>query len=156
MSDGAVMGPAMPFEQTSVRGFLRQRMVKHVHRALGLGALVDEFETDQLAQLVLYRAATLPHGIQQAEREFSPDHRGGLEKPFGFVWQSVDPRHYDIVDRVRDHEIRAQVPRFPGMQCQLLEEKRIAVAFGDDLLGQQVDELLGPKHRADHQGAILP
>ena len=156
MSDGAVMGPAMPFEQTSVRGFLRQRMAKHVDRALGLDALVDEFETDQLAQLVFYRPAALPHGIQQAKREFPSDHRGGLEKPFGFVRQSVDPRHHDVVDRIRDHEIRAQIPRLAGMQCQLLEEKRIAVAFGDDFLGQQVDELLRPKHRADHQDAVVP
>jgi Protein of unknown function (DUF1348) len=28
---------------------------------------------------------------------------GSLQKSFGFVGQSVDPRHDDVVDRVRNH-----------------------------------------------------
>ena len=139
MSDGAVMGPAMPLEQTSVRGFLGQRMAENVDRSLGCGALVDEFVADQLAQMVFRRPEALPYGIQQAQREFSADHRGGLQKPFGFVRQSIDPRHHDVVNRIRHHEIGAQLPRLADMQCQLLEEKRVAVPLSDNFLGHQVD-----------------
>ena len=89
--------------------------------------------------MVFDRTGTIPHRIQQPQREFSADHRGGLQKPFGFVRQSIDPRHHDVVDRIRHHEIGAQLPRLADMQCQLLEEKRVAVPLSDNFLGHQVD-----------------
>ncbi len=50
----------------------------------------------------------------------------------------------------------AKVPRLAGVQCQLLEKKRIAVGLGDDFLGHQVDQMLRPEHRANHLNAVVP
>jgi hypothetical protein len=109
VSNGAVIGAAMPLKQVAIGGLLRQRMPKDVNRPVSLGALVDEFETAQLAELVFSRSRVLPHGIQQTEREFPTDHRGGLEKPFGFVRQSIDPRHHGG-PRARESEDAGHYP----------------------------------------------
>ena len=156
MSDGAVIGAATALEEVAVGGFLRQRVTKDVNRPLGLAALVDEFETAELAQLVFGRAGTVPHRVQQGQREFPADHRSDLQQPLGLLRQPIDPRHHDIVDRVRNHQVRADVPRLAGIQCQLLEKERIAICLGDDFMGDQVDEVLGAEHRADHLNAVVP
>ena len=131
-------------------------MTKNVNRSLGLDALVDEFETAQLAQLVVNRPSALPYRLQQAQREFPADHRGNLEKSLSLLRQSVDPRHHDIMDRVRHHQVRSQVPRFSCVQCQLFQKKRVAIGLGNNFLGYQVDQMLCPEHRADHLHAVVP
>lgn len=83
---------------------------------------MDEFETGQLAQLIFKRARTLPHGAQQAQREFAADHGCHLQEPLGPLRQPVDARHHDVVDRVGHHQVASQVPGLAGVQGQLLEK----------------------------------
>ena len=145
----------MPLEQAAIGGFLGQRMPKDVDGPLGFDALVDEFELAQLAQLIFDRSRPAPYCAQQAQRKFSTDHRGGLEKSFRVVRQPVDARHHDVVDRVRDQEVRSEIACLAGVQRQLLEKKRIALGLRDDFLGYQLNEALRPKHRPDHVQAVV-
>src|SRR2546425_523696 len=130
-----MIGAAMALEQAAIDRFLGQRMPKDVYLPVGLDALVNELETAQFAQLGVEGRSALPYRAQEVEREFSTDHRSGLQKLFRFVRQSIDPRHHDIVDRVRNHEVRSKVPCLARVERELLEEKGIAIGLGDDFLG---------------------
>jgi hypothetical protein len=55
MSDGAVVGPAMPLEHAAIGCFLGQRVAKDKKGPVGLNAFVEEFETAQLVQLIFER-----------------------------------------------------------------------------------------------------
>jgi len=65
LSDRGMMGAAMPFEQAAISGFLGQGMAKGIDRPLSLDALVDEFETAKLTQLVLQRCRAMPQRREQ-------------------------------------------------------------------------------------------
>ncbi len=153
---GAMIGAAMPLEQTSIGRFLRQRMPKDVGSPFGLDTLIDEFETAELAQLGFEGLRAIPHRPQQPQRELPADDRRDLKKLLCLLGQSIDPRHHDIMDRVRHHQIRSKVSRFARVEGQLLEKKRITVALGDDFLGYQVDQTLHPKHRSNDIDAVVP
>src|SRR5215831_20374729 len=65
MSDGAVTGAAVAFEQTPIGRFLCQRVPEDVSGSLGHSALGDEFETAQLAQPVFQSPQVAPYRTQQ-------------------------------------------------------------------------------------------
>jgi hypothetical protein len=78
-----------------------------------------------------------------------------LQKLFRFVRQPVDAGHHDVMDRVRHHEIGSEILCFARVQRELLEEERVSIGFGDDFLGDQVDEALGAEHRPNHLTAVV-
>ena len=88
------------------------------------------------------RLCALPYRLEQAIGEFPADHRGNLQKPLGRPRQAVDPRHDDVVDRVWNPGGRLPTSVLAGMQRELFEEKRIAVALVDDCRGHRLGPLL--------------
>jgi hypothetical protein len=78
-----------------------------------------------------------------------------LKHSFRRLGQPVDPRHDDVVDCVRHHQVRPNSYRLTSVKRQLFEEKGIAVALGDDFLGQQLDQAIGAQHRANNIEAVV-
>src|ERR1700730_234566 len=131
-------------------------MAKDVYDPITYDALIDEFETIELAEQAFQRRRVPPYGGQQAHRELPADDRGNLQKPFGLLGKPIDARHHNIVDRIRHHLDGSKVLRLAGMKGQLLEKEGKARRLGDDLLGGQFDEPLDVKHRADDVDTVVP
>ncbi len=155
-SDIGMIGGAVPLEQAAVGRLLRQPMAKDEEASLRLDPLVDEFETAQFAQLTVERTAPFPYRPQQAKREFTTDHRGVLQQLLGCRRQPIDARHDNAVNGLGDHQIRAMIADFAGVQSELFEKQRVAVGLGDDLLGQRIGETVLSQHGADDVKAVVP
>ena len=64
LSDGAMVGAAMPLQQAAIGGFLGQCMAKDIDRAFGLDPFLNKLEMAQFAQQDFERPGTLPHKAQ--------------------------------------------------------------------------------------------
>ena len=82
VSDRAVMHPPVTLEQAPIGCLLSQRMAKDVYDPVADDALIDEFETIELAEQIFQRPLIPPYGAQQPHRKLPADDRGELQKLF--------------------------------------------------------------------------
>ena len=78
VSDRAVMHPPVTLEKAPIGCLLRQRMAKDVDDPITYDALIDEFETIELAEQAFERLRVPPYGVQQAHRKLPADDRSHL------------------------------------------------------------------------------
>jgi hypothetical protein len=66
---------------------------------------VDQLERGQLAQESVGSLTDLGKAIDQAARELATDYRSKLERSFGRLGETVDPRCDDILDRLGNGDL---------------------------------------------------
>ena len=104
-ADGAaVKDPSMLVEQRAEGHLLGEGVLEHQGGVVGGRPLVEEFERLQRLEAGRHAAGAVPHLLDEARREFSAQHGGGLEHTLGVVVEPIDARRQDGLDRSGDGE----------------------------------------------------